>query len=85
MTQSEAAKHLRKRIRVAGIQARVRQLPASKTGLQVFPAAYGVEFSAEEQRQIRIIAQVNQLTLVRGMAIDTERNTDPFGMEFYVG
>lgn len=84
MTQAELTKHLRNRIKVAGLQARVRQLPASSTGIQVFPVAYGVEFSTEEQRQIRLIAQVNKLTLVRGMEIDVERNTDPHGMEFHV-
>lgn len=84
MTQAEATKHLRKRIQVAGIKARVRQLPASKTGLQVFPIAYGVEFSVAEQRTIRLIAQVNNLTLARGMAIVVDQDTDPFGIEFHV-
>lgn len=84
MTQAEATKHIRNRIRVSGIKARVRQLPASNTGIQVFPVAYGIEFSAEEQRKIRLIAQVNELTLVRGMSIEIDRDTDPNGMEFYI-
>lgn len=76
----EMTAHLRNRIKAEGIKARVRFLGRS---IQVFPCAYGVEFSETEQRAIRFIAKVNKLTAIRGQEIDVDRMTDPHGMEFY--
>lgn len=76
----EMTAHLRNRIKAAGIKARVRFLGRQ---IQVFPVAYGVEFSEADQHTIRFIAKVNKLTRVRGQEIDVDRMTDPHGMEFY--
>lgn len=83
MNQSEMTIYLRKLIAKAGIKARVRKLANSRTGIQVFTVAHEVEFTHEEQRFIRTTAQANKLTLIRGLAIDTDRMTDPAGMEFH--
>lgn len=82
--QKELTKHLRTRIAKNGINARVRMLPASETGIQVFPSAYGLTFSETDQRAIRQIAKINNLTLVRGMEINVDLMTDPNGMEFHI-
>lgn len=83
-THTETVAHLRNLISKEGIKARVRKLASSKSGFQVFPIAYGIEFTEAEQRFIRNVAKINGLTLVRGMEIDVERMTDPHGMEFYI-
>lgn len=80
---SEMTAHLRKRIAAEGIKARVRKCPGHKTGIQVFPVAYGLEFTETEQRFIRNLAKINGLTLVRGLEIDVERMTDGHGMDFH--
>lgn len=74
--------HLRGRISHEGIKARVRMAPGGGS-IQVFPVAYDISFTEDEQRTIRFIAKVNKLTLVRGMEIQVEQMTDPSGMEFY--
>lgn len=74
--------HIRNRIKAAGIKARVRLAPGGGS-MQVFAPAYGLVFSEEEQRQIRLIAKCNRLTLVRGMEIDIEQMTNPETFSFY--
>jgi hypothetical protein len=83
-THTETVAHLRKLVSKEGIKARVRKLVASTSGIQVFPTAYGIEFTEAEQRFIRNVAKINGLTLVRGMEIDVERMTDPHGMTFHI-
>ena len=83
LTTKEMTAHIRKRIKVAGIKARVRMTSGSTGGIQVFPVAHEIEFTEDEQRQIRFLAKTNKLTCVRGVEIDVERMTDPHGMEFF--
>ena len=83
MNLTQVAAHIRKRIKHAEINARVRVAPGGGS-VQVFAPAYGVEFSEAEQREIRLIAKCNHLTWVRGMEIDIEQMTNPEHFSFYV-
>lgn len=84
MTTKEMTAHLRKRIRVAGIQARVSFYEScGSMCIKVTPASVAARFSDEQQRMIRLIAQVNGLTKARGLAIDLDRMTDDCGTVFY--
>lgn len=76
MDQTLMTKHLRHIIKRDGIKARVRKLANSRNGIQIFPIAHDVRFTEDEQHQIRHMAKVNGLTLVRGLPIDVERMTD---------
>lgn len=82
MTLKALTAHIRHRIAVAGIKARVRMSPAGGA-IQVFPVSHSAQFDEAAQRAIRHIAACNHMTLVQGMPIDVERMTDPHGMEFY--
>jgi len=86
MTHKELTAHIRNRIKAAGIKAKVRMIDgnAGAKVIQVNVPEYGMEFSHAEQREIRLIAQVNKLTLVRGMEIDLDRMTDPHSFDFYM-
>lgn len=84
LNHKEMTAHLRKRIAVAGIQARVRmQESCGCLVIQVFVPAYEINFTEDEQRTIRQIAVVNGLTWVQGVPIDVERMTDPKQFDFY--
>jgi hypothetical protein len=43
-----------------------------------------VEFTEEEQREIRLIAKVNGLTHAQGLEIDIDQMTDPMQHTFQV-
>lgn len=77
LTHKEMTKHIRRRIRAAGIKARCRLYVACQIN---YIAVDGVtcegEFSDDDQRTIRSIAEVNGLTLARGAAIDVEQMTN---------
>lgn len=83
--QTEAVKamtkHLRHRIRVAGIKASVRM--GARNEIRVESPEYGVEFTEDEQRRIRLMARTNGLTHARGLPIDIEQMTNPFDFSFY--
>lgn len=79
---AESAKHIRGRIKQRGIKARVRIAPGGGC-IQVFSVEYGVQFTEEEQREIRLIGKLNGFTWVRGMPIDIEQMTNPFEFNFY--
>lgn len=85
LSHKEMTKHIRKRIKIAGIQANVRmQNGAENTRIiQVNTTEYGKEFLPNEQREIRHIAKCNNLTWVRGMEIDVEQMTNPDVFNFY--
>ena len=72
MNHSEMTKHIRGRIRFAGIEARVRKAPASSNCIQVISPAFDKPFTQEQAKQISFIAKCNHLTLVRGMEIELE-------------
>jgi len=77
----EMTAHIRRRIKAAGIKARVRKLDDGC--IQVFAPEYGVTFSDDQQREIRHIADCNRLTLVRGLPIVVEQMTNPETFNFY--
>lgn len=82
MNAKQMTAHIRSRIKAAGIKARVRFWPNGQ--IQVFGVTAQASFTEEEQREIRLIASVNRLTWVRGMAIDLEQMTNPHGFNFYM-
>jgi hypothetical protein len=80
--------HLRKRIKVAGIKARVRIAPGHhRDQCQVFPVAYEIEFTKEEQKTIATIAKINKWTLCQGAEIitDPDKFPQPHGYNFWLG
>ena len=85
MNHKELTAHIRKRIKIAGIKARVAmQESCGDLVISVDVPKHDAEFSEEEQRAIRLIAKCNHLTRVRGMEIVVEQMTDPKGFKFYV-
>ena len=80
-TQKEMTKHIRTCIKRHGIKARVRMFQDS---IQVFVPEYGIEFTEQEQREIRQIAKSNELTWVRGLEIVIEQMTNPHDFNFYM-
>lgn len=78
----EMTAHIRRRIKAAGIKARVRKFDDSRT-IQVNAPAFGVEFTEDEQREIRHIAVCNRLTWVRGLPIIVEQMTNPSAFDFH--
>lgn len=83
LTHKEMTAHIRKRIKVAGIKARVRLYEAcGARWIQVNVPEYDVDFTEEEQRTIRQIAVTNRLTWARGMEIDVEQMTNPKTFDF---
>jgi hypothetical protein len=76
MTHAEMAKHIRGRLKAAGINARCSC--SESCGVQyirVNPPTYEAEFSDAEQATILVIADCNHLTLSRGAAIDLNQRT----------
>jgi hypothetical protein len=80
---TDLTKHLRNRIKAAGIKALVHK---SKSGnaIHVWVPNYDVDFSEDQQRTIRQIAVVNRLSWVRGLPIDVEQMTNPKNFVFYL-
>ena len=77
MTHSEITKHLRNRIKAAGIKASVRKMViCGCKRVSVSVASYDQNFTADEQKTINRIARVNGCTLIRGMEIE---DSTPFG------
>lgn len=81
MNHKEMTAHIRKRIKAAGIKAKVRMWHGGH--IQVNASAYGIEFTEEEQREIRHIAICNKLTWVRDLPIDVNKMTNPHDFNFY--
>ena len=85
-THKDLAKHLRGRIKAEGIPAGCRMVEyCGRQVISIYPRG-GVDatFSDEQQRTVRLIAQVNGLTRAEGMPIDLERMTDTHGGRFYL-
>ena len=79
MTHAEITKHIRSRIKKAGIKASVRKMIICGTPrVSVSVASYDQNFTLNEQKIISRIARVNGATLVRGIEIE---ETVPFGNE----
>jgi hypothetical protein len=84
MTAKETAAKIRATLKDQGIRARVRIAPGSKTEVQVYAIAHGVEFSEDHQRAIRTLGVSMGLTWVRGLPIVIEQMTNPFNFNFYL-
>lgn len=70
MEHKEMTKHLRYRLRKAGVPCRVRMNDyCGVRVIQVITPAYDERWTPEQLRQIGLIARVNKLTLQRGMPI----------------
>jgi hypothetical protein len=77
------AKHLRGRLKVAGIKAKCSAyVSCGVQYIRISPPAHDVQFTEDEQRQILTIAKVNRLTLARGMEIDENQMTYANGGHF---
>lgn len=86
MNHKDMTAHIRNRIKVAGIKAKVKM--QEFCGYQVVAIdvpAYEIEFTAEEQRAIRHIAKCNGLTLSQGMEINVDLQANPKDFKFYFG
>ena len=64
--------HIRHRIKVAGIKARVKIGPGIGKYIYVSAPSYEVIFTPDEIETINIIAQVNKLTKCQGYTIDPQ-------------
>lgn len=85
MTNKEMTAHIRRRIKQARIKVRCKgYMSCGNFVIRIDVPAYELEFSEEEQKKIRTIAQVNHLTWVQGMEIDVMRMTNPKEFVFYV-
>jgi hypothetical protein len=84
MTSKEMTSHIRNRITVAGVKgARVRMAPSTRNVIQVFPkGGVDAEFTADEQIIVATIAEVNGLTLTRGLPIVVGQGTHGHGFTF---
>ena len=79
LSHKEMTAHIRNRIKVAGIKARVcMQTACGDKIIRIDAIRYKLAFTHEEQRTIRQIAVSNDLTYVMGLEIDIERMTDPY-------
>jgi hypothetical protein len=85
LTHKEMTAHIRNRIKVVGVKAKVKMAEPQIGDRQIRVAcpAYDRPFTDGEQRQIRFIAKVNGLTWVRGLEINVEQMTNPQEMVFY--
>jgi hypothetical protein len=85
MDHKELTKHLRKRLAKSGIKARCSMYDScGAKWIKVSVPAFDVEFTEEEQREIRLIAKVNGLTHAQGLEIDIDQMTDPMQHTFQV-
>lgn len=85
-THKELTAHLRDRIKKAGIKACCSlQTYCGEQVIRVSVPKYDAQFTEDEQRTIRTIAQVNGLTFARGSAIDLDRMTNSQEFVFYMG
>jgi uncharacterized protein YxjI len=80
LTQKEMTAHIRKRIKVAGIKAKV-SMKGNTISINV--PTYESEFSIDEQKQIKHIAICNKLTSINSFPIDIDRHTNPHSFHFY--
>lgn len=86
LTHKQMTKHIRNRIKRAGVKANVRMQKGLGNDriIQINTIEYGLEFTQEEQRTIRQIAKTNRLTHVMGVEIVVEQDTNPFDFNFYM-
>ena len=79
LTHKEMTKHIRQRIKKAGIKASVSLYRScGSKWIRVSTHNFEARFTEEEQRQINNIAEVNRLTYSQGLPIEVDI---PFGQE----
>lgn len=84
LNHKEMTKHIRTRIKVAGVKSLVRMIKSCGDNIiQVNTIEYDVDFTDDEQRTIRKIAECNNLTWVRKLPINIEQMTNPSEFNFY--
>lgn len=80
MTHKEITNHFRKRVKAAGIAARVKMNEACGIKyVTVVTPNYEARFNSDHLREIAIIAQVLKLTGARGSVIDLNNITQLTG------
>lgn len=71
MTHKEMTKHIRGRLKAAKIPARVRLFSAcGRNCIQVDRIEHDAVWTAEQAKEINLIAKVNKLTKAQGSEID---------------
>ena len=71
LTHKEITAHIRNRLKVSKIPARVRLYAACGVNcIQVFGAKSDSVWTSKQAQEINMIAAVNNLTRARGMAVD---------------
>jgi len=85
MTAKELTAHIRNRIKVAGIAAHCRKYTScGYDWIRVSVTAHDKNFTADEQLRIKMIAQVNKLTMAQGLPINMENATNPQEFHFLI-
>lgn len=90
MDATATAATVRQALKVAGIAARCRVAPGSRDCVQVFTTQFAgtdgnrLRFTDIDQHTVRSIAIDLGLTWVRGLPIDIDQMTNPFGFDFYL-
>lgn len=85
MNHSEMTRHIRSRVKAAGIKARVyKDSSCGSDCIVVCVPNADARFSDDEQKQIALIAHCNSLTYVRNMPILLDATTHPIDFRFYM-
>lgn len=73
MGHKELTKHLRGRLRHAGIPCRVRMEDfCGSAAVSIITPSYDARWTAEQLREMALIAKSNRLTMSRGLPIDMD-------------
>jgi hypothetical protein len=84
MNAKQLAAHVRGRLKHYGIKAKCSITPGGHDSIRISVPTLDVRFTDAEQRQIKIIGQVCNLTRVYGTPIDLERMTDPWELVLHL-
>ncbi len=86
LTHKEMTYHIRKRIQVSGIKARVSLYESCGLNwIRVSGIDADARFSDSDQKVILMIAACNGLTLSRGLKIDVNATCSSMGAHFVYG
>jgi hypothetical protein len=89
LNHKETAKHVRNRLKVSKIKARVRMYEACGIRyIAVITPEYGAHFNPEQLKEIGIIASVNGLTEAQGSPVNMDiivqmTGKDQFNFEYH--
>jgi hypothetical protein len=88
MNHKEITAHIRRRLAASGIKAKCKMAEAcGLRSVEVVVPSYEARFTAEEIREIALIAKVNGLTGARGATINPEHEallTEKIQWSFYL-